>query len=473
MSALIPPTLRYLLALATARHPRYLIRILNNFDECYAVIFLLIERHFLREYGGSFTEHFYGLKRERVLRVKGGEVPRARVAAAAEVREALKLTNADIWKNLALIIGLPWVKRRIDEAYEYHVVPQTALSSMVMQQGLQSEQHDQLPPWDGGRGWRRRLQWYWRWFLRRVWPHLNAMGALATLVFQLAYLFDNTKFASPALWLAGTRIRRMGEADYRAIALAEQAAATKAADAVASQIGGRPGEGVASGLLHPRTLIKRLLPQILGSLRILLPTSIFALKFLEWWHASDFARQLSRKAAEGVELPPPIIAGLDRLGLRPRPTSSLKSVEKRILKDRSSHESMKTSQEPSTQKLGSSTAPISRSSQLPILTVPPVKAGDSSDFCPICLQPIKNATASPYGFVYCYSCIHRWVEGTHERQERFMGGETSEETDTASDGSKEGAQRSREGLWESGKGRDAVTGRRILGEAEGLRRVVA
>lgn len=31
---------------------------------------------------------------------------------------------------------------------------------------------------------------------------------------------------------------------------------------------------------------------------------------------------------------------------------------------------------------------------------------------------------------------------------------------------------SREGRWESGKGRDAVTGRKVLGGTEGLRRVV-
>jgi hypothetical protein len=31
---------------------------------------------------------------------------------------------------------------------------------------------------------------------------------------------------------------------------------------------------------------------------------------------------------------------------------------------------------------------------------------------------------------------------------------------------------SREGRWESGEGRDAVTGRRVLGGTEGLRRVV-
>ena len=32
---------------------------------------------------------------------------------------------------------------------------------------------------------------------------------------------------------------------------------------------------------------------------------------------------------------------------------------------------------------------------------------------------------------------------------------------------------SREGIWESGKGRCAVTGRRLLGGTEGLRRVMA
>ncbi len=68
------------------------------------------------------------------------------------------------------------------------------------------------------------------------------------------------------------------------------------------------------------------------------------------------------------------------------------------------------------------------------------------------------------------------MEGEHERQIAFMEGaagfKTGEEGDEAEDeawGKEEG---SREGRWESGKGRDAVTGRRILGGTEGLRRVV-
>jgi hypothetical protein len=50
----------------------------------------------------------------------------------------------------------------------------------------------------------------------------------------------------------------------------------------------------------------------------------------------------------------------------------------------------------------------------------------------------------------------------------FKTGEDGEEEDEGW-GREEG---SREGRWESGKGRDAVTGRRILGGTEGLRRVV-
>merc|ERR1711939_341193 len=82
LSSLLPPSIRYVLAVATHRHPRYLLRILNSFDELYALLMLLVERHYLKTYGGSFTENFYGLKRERVLRVRGGEIPRAQLGAA-------------------------------------------------------------------------------------------------------------------------------------------------------------------------------------------------------------------------------------------------------------------------------------------------------------------------------------------------------------------------------------------------------
>ena len=63
---------------------------------------------------------------------------------------------------------------------------------------------------------RQRIFYYYKWFLRNVYPSVNAAYYFSVLAFNLAYLFDNTKYSSPFLWLIGTRIRRLGAADHRA-----------------------------------------------------------------------------------------------------------------------------------------------------------------------------------------------------------------------------------------------------------------
>ncbi|KAF2103407.1 hypothetical protein NA57DRAFT_72383 [Rhizodiscina lignyota] len=453
LSALLPPSLRYLLAVATHRHPRYLLRILNSFDEVYALVSLLVERHYLRTYGGGFTENFYGLKRERVLRIRSGEIPRAQLGSSGQVRETLKLRDRDVWLNLAVMIGLPYIKRKLDEGYDIH-----AAHTNVLGPGWQSR--EELP---ADASFKQRFLYYYKWFLRKVYPSVNAAYYFAILAFNLAYLFDSSKFHSPFLWLIGTRIRRMGDADHKAIELATQSA-TNAATAAAA----RPGQ--SNSIFNPRTMARTVGPRLLSSLKILLPASIFALKFLEWWHASDFARQLSRKAAEGLELPPPIISGLARLSAKAR------AVEKAAAStpaQPSDPEEPTSSATPRSKPL----PPISSTSLLPILTVSP-PTPTTSHLCPICGDSITNPTASPYGYVYCYTCIHKWVAGEHDRQIAFMEGNATFKKNEEEDGGAEedegwGADEgSREGRWESGKGRDAITGKKILGGTEVLRRVL-
>jgi peroxin-12 len=262
--------------------------------------------------------------------------------------------------------------------------------------------------------------YYYRWFLKNIYPSVNAAYYFSMLAFNIAYLFDNTKYHSPFIWLIGTRMRRLGEADYRAIA---------ALDEPKSPAGG--GNLGVTSIFSPRTLG----PRLLGSMRFLLPTSIFALKFLEWWHASDFARQLSKKAAEGLVLPPPVISGLPstvKLGAAQQKTSPKPDPQ-------GDAEEQKEIANP----------PIAASSLLPIFTVGP---SEDSELCPICEKEITTATACQTGFVFCYTCIHRWLEGNHDKQEEFMKG--------------------KEGKWESGLGRCAVTGRKVLGGTEGLRRIM-
>jgi peroxin-12 len=443
LSSLIPPSLRYLLAVATHRHPRYLLRVLNSFDELYALLSLVVERYYLKIYGGGFTENFYGLKRERVLRVKGGEVPRTQLGAPSEVRETLKLRDGDVWKNLAIMVGLPYIKRKLDEAYEVHASGMNLL-------GPSYQDRDRYPAESTVK---QRLLWLYKWFLRKVYPSLNAAYYFSLLAFNLAYLFDGSKYHSPWLWMIGSRVRRLNGADHRAIDLLTQPKPPPA------RPGSRPGQ--TNFTFSRRIMADTILPRVFGSLKILLPTSIFALKFLEWWYNSDFARQLSRRSNEGLELPPPIISGL------PVPRASTKSNE--------SGEKDQPGKPASRRDSSLAGPPISSITHLPILTVTaPARATDqtsnTTSLCPICVSEIRTATAAQTGYVYCYTCIFKWIEGEHPRQEAFMEGSAEEEEGVK--GWVEEGGGSRVGKWESGVGRDAVTGRRVLGGTSGLRRVM-
>ena len=411
-------------------------------------------------------------------------MPRAQLGASAAVRETLKLRDSDVWKNLAVMVGLPYIKRRLDEGYDIHAAPHAALAAAGggAGGGPQYRPTDDLPH---NPTVRQRLMYYYKWFLRNVYPSINAAYYFSILAFNLAYLFDNTKYSSPFLWLIGTRIRRLGAADHKAIAMA-----TAPPGQSSTQRAGRsrPRSGVLSAL-SPQTVY----PHLLGSLKLLLPASIFALKFLEWWHASDFSRQLARKATETLDLPAPVVSGMSKIGAgkeapKPKQKTATTEDEKKPFKR--------------------SQPPISSTSYLPIFTVPIPRSepdshdGGSQGTCPICLNPLVNPTACQTGYVFCYTCVFRWLNGEHERQIDFMngagGGAEWEDTDSvAGDNHRDGVEgdphahghvdaddgsgkanvqnekvKSRDGNWESGRGRCPVTGRRVLGGTEGLRRVL-
>lgn len=410
------------------------------------------------------------------------------------VRETLKLRRREIWLNLVGIVGLPYLKRKLDEGFDIHAAPQAALLRSGGAGPRFTDDEDGLA---AQRGLKKKILYCYKWFLRNVYPSVNAGWYFALLAFQLAYLFDNTKYSSPFLWLVGTRMRRMNGADFAAVQKAEEDRATRAIARAAAS-----GRGGLLESLRPGNVA----PRVLDSLRFVLPTSIFALKFLEWWHASDFAAQLGKKATEGLELPPPIISGGKRITSttlsKSSSTSSLKNHDNESLSESNPSKdptSKKSKQHPK--------PPISSTSYLPIYTVsPPYQDAPSnpseldqeneedqeqtrshpSTLCPICLNPLTTPTATQTGHIYCYACIVRWIRGEHERQEAFMRGEggvwedrytTDDEGNENKDnqenrGEKEGEGESRVGRWESGMGRDPVTGRRLLGGTDGLRRVM-
>lgn len=113
----------------------------------------------------------------------------------------------------------------------------------------------------------------------------------------------------------------------------------------------KPPGGIRAALARALISSPRLL---LDSLKVILPTAIFFIKFLEWWYSpSSPARSLSTSPL-GPAVPPPKL-------LSPHPKG---------------------------------------------LQVDKTQYGQ----CPICRGPINNATALPTGYVFCYKCIYDQVE---------------------------------------------------------------
>ena len=93
---------------------------------------------------------------------------------------------------------------------------------------------------------------------------------------------------------------------------------------------------------------------LFDSLKVLLPTAIFFIKFLEWWYSPSSPARTVAAPPQGPLVPPPKL-------LIPHPDG--------VAVDRTKY-----------------------------------------GMCSLCQGPIANATATPSGYVFCYKCIHSHVE---------------------------------------------------------------
>jgi peroxin-12 len=167
-------------------------------------------------------------------------------------------------------------------------------------------------------------------YFRIVYPYVNAGWYLAILGWHLRYLFGKTDYHNSLFKLMGMRMQRLGPHD--------------------SPISS-PSKDLAGNTSLSRSPIAflrtRLLPLLASSLNLILPTSIFLLKFLEWWSSSSFPRHLKTSTTQSLDIPAP--------------------------------------------------------------SLPNHKKQDST--CPICRSEIINPTAVlESGYVFCYKCIFSYIE---------------------------------------------------------------
>ncbi|EIM85571.1 uncharacterized protein STEHIDRAFT_140168 [Stereum hirsutum FP-91666 SS1] len=288
---------------------------------------LFVERHYLRQHNASFSENFYGLKRRRRPLF---ETERTKTAVSG-VFPGENLRTREVWRSLLLLVGLPYIRAKAQDYFE------------DLGGGIDSDLIDDA----GGRQIRALIEetWRGRWrrLYKKLYPWLNMGFEHWLLVYNVAYLFEKTPYYR--LWLSwiGVDLRRLGIDDYRAESLAAQRSSATTP----------PPKSHLDTLRH----IFRNSPRfLLDYLKLLLPTTIFFIKFLEWWYSpSSPARSLTLSSSPlGPFIPPPAL-------LRPHP-QGLKLDGRKYGK------------------------------------------------CPICGEGIKNATALPSGYVFCYRCAYEEVE---------------------------------------------------------------
>jgi len=318
---LLQPALKYVLSVFAQRHPRYLLRIVNRHEEFYALIMLYVERHYLRKYNASFSENFYGLKRRRKPLI---ETERARAAVGGLPVEE-KLRHREVWRSLVVLVGLPYLRAKAQDYYEDLGGGSDLLDDGARQvQALTEESF---------RGRLRRLY-------KRTYPWINLTFEGWLMAYNVAYAFERTPFYRPWLSWIGVDVRRLGIEDLRA--------AAAMGDKVKSREKSRGLMSVLRRLLltSPRFL--------LDSLKLLLPTAIFFIKFLEWWYSPSSPARVLSTSPLGPAIPPPRL-------LPPHPKG---------------------------------------------IPVDPTKFGH----CPLCQSMISNATVLPSGYVFCYRCAFSHVE---------------------------------------------------------------
>ncbi|KAG9104104.1 ubiquitin-protein ligase peroxin 12 [Ceratobasidium sp. 370] len=110
----LQPALKYILAVFAQQYPRYLIRIVNRFEECYSLLMLIVERHYLKVHGASFAENFYGMKRRRTPAVETVRVN----AVLDDISPHEKLQPKDINRSLFFLVAVPYLRSKAHEYYE-------------------------------------------------------------------------------------------------------------------------------------------------------------------------------------------------------------------------------------------------------------------------------------------------------------------------------------------------------------------
>ncbi|XP_067864079.1 peroxisome assembly protein 12 isoform X1 [Heptranchias perlo] len=232
------------------------------FDEIYALLDLLLQRHYLSRTSASFSENFYSLKR---IPLDGGS-GLWRLASHG-------LPRTQHWRSLLVIIAVPYVKVKLDRLF------------------ARLREEDDYAIHLPESSWKR----LYKAFLA-AYPFVNMGWEGWFLIYRLLYIFGRTQSHSPLLRAAGVRLGNLTPADLQGI---EQSSSSVSVPSSSESVVGK---------------LTSFLGKAVGGVAMSLSTGVsvgvFFLQFLEWWYSSE--NQETIKSLSSLPTPPPPVH-FDRL----------------------------------------------------------------------------------------------------------------------------------------------------------------
>lgn len=344
LEALLSPSLRYILVHYAQRYPQYLLKITNKFDELNLFLRSFVEWYFLKYWQGSFTENFYGLKRVSQTPLSDPKYNLSKLTqlVPSMVEERRQLSRTQMLISIFEITGVSYLLEKC--TYQYELLYSKYITNQLDEKVIADKNE-------------RRRVWMQRKYVE-LFPYVQSAWRLLNLATTLMYLSGSTKSPSLLTILFKINYLRLNQYDYSKNEPPLRSISDKRPDRVA------PPSTVENLI---RYLTKYITKPSWKTIRFILGTSfplaIFALKFLEWWNNSDFAKKVAKSLADTLSemIPPP--STIDYLGKNEK-------HQKRVYK--------------------------------------------SGLTCPLCKQEILNPAIIETGYVFCYTCIYNFLRDSHK-----------------------------------------------------------
>lgn len=267
MTSVLRPAVTYALKVIASYRPENLGWLWRYGDEIYVILDYALQNYYLKRYGGTFSEHFYGLKRCSNSKLSSQAVnyglPHVRHTPS-------KLSDKQRFMSLLTTVVIPYLKLKVDQYFN-------KLREDCSNSGSYTPRRQ------------RFLQHMKRVFLA-AYPFIHCTWETVFLCYHIVYMFSSSVAHSPLLHWIGLQLQRLSRQDILQEVYKDE---------VLLQLKGETFLGKI--FLLPSSLSSIVVKVIANGL----PLIVFFLKFLEWWYSSENSSTVVSVTQLPIPPPPP------------------------------------------------------------------------------------------------------------------------------------------------------------------------